>query len=66
MAAATTLAVETFAAKGVVVVPGILSTRELDECRDGLHADLASIGIDHDAVIRAAADCDNDVRSGNC
>eukprot|EP00035_Acanthoeca_spectabilis_P005771 m.117287 g.117287 ORF g.117287 m.117287 type:complete len:367 (-) comp13180_c0_seq1:2414-3514(-) len=42
--------VATFAERGCAVLRGALTDSEVEACRCGLHADLASIGIDHGAI----------------
>jgi hypothetical protein len=42
--------VATFARDGCAVARGLLSDLEVATCRDGLHADLRHLGIDHSSV----------------
>ena len=46
--------VERFRERGCIVAKSVLSPDAVAACREGLHADLLSLGIDHDAVEIAA------------
>lgn len=47
--------VDTFRRRGCAVLPGVLGAAAVEECRAGLHADLMALGIDHNAIVAAAA-----------
>ncbi len=47
--------IQTFHRDGVVVIENVLSPREIQEARDGLHTQLLSMGVDHEALLNGTA-----------
>lgn len=54
--------IQTFHRDGVVVIENVLTSEEVATARNGLHRELLSSGIDHDAILSGASEFKEGIR----